>query len=225
MKKGKLVGTIALLVLATTLVVGCLGFLTDGFRESSFNTSVNVTPKVDIAGSMTNEGWQLQYIDSSDHSLGFKALRSVFSVDMGAVETWEKQGYTVQYGVVYGKGSDVDGTVYNTSGSLVVKQSSSGDLLSGTENATAVLLYSTDEQDAVTNSNWLLAGFNYDNAASGRERQFFVAQFDFDNSAAGKSQTYVAAAFVRLIDETGRDMIGYSRAKEVIDIDPLTFGS
>ncbi len=217
-KNGK---RLLIFVLCTTMLIGVLGFLTSGFRSSNINTSSNTFVNFPLEGVIECEGWSLHYKDGNDKTAGYDGVRAVFAVNTDAVKAYEDAGYEVMYGVVYGLGKAADGGVVNTKTSLSVKIDEDWSVTTDSAHAIIKVGYATNE-DIEQGSNLVPAESIRPGVVD--RVQWMVASTMLEDGEDCNDNTYVAAAFIAVKNSSGDIEIVYTRAKELLHVDPMIAG-
>ena len=219
-------------LLVAVLVVGALmgvfGYLTSGFKT----TELTINPEGAVTGTdqvQLFEGWQLHYANTeikpdgdvnADSSGGYDAIRAIFSYDEELLKKYEKQGYKVEVGAIFGPGLDLNsGVRYNATDKLTVVEKD-GALSSATDRTDVYLFYSSDE--SVETSGW------FDTWAYGDSTRVVArVEHTFEDVVTSQNPaptTLVARGFVRLTSQSGSVKVLYKNAPEVMSVSPLVFG-
>ena len=215
---------IALCVFATAIITAVFGFLSSGYKSIDLTVSPEGAPEIDIEDAVTYEGWQLMpasWDGETGQATSYSGIRVRYTVDPEIVEKYEKQGYKVEYGVILGIGTDkATNTVHNTTAKLAVKEED-GKLVSATEEATAYLAYSSDEEAEIDDIIRDVENSPYVNLAVSVS---FDGNISVDGDSSLDTKTYVSAAFLRLTGSNGKTHTEYIPAREVLNIAPITLG-
>ena len=130
-------------------------------------------------------------------------VRSIYSVNRGAVAALEAKGYTVVYGAVMARG-DKDGVSINTAKSLSVHGNASEGYTVNNSHAAIVVVYATGNRGYVT-------GRYLDESKS--SFAFTTAHKAADSGAYSSKMVYVG--FVAVTDKSGKQSIVYDYAEEI----------
>lgn len=222
---------IKILVVAVLVVIASVAVF--GYLSSGFTTSdLTVNPEGAVTGTdqvQLFEGWQLHYANTeiegdgnvnADSSGGYDAIRAIFSYDEELLKKYEKQGYKVEVGAIFGTGMDLStGVRYNTTDKLTVVEKD-GVLSSATDRTDVYLFYSSDE--SVETSGW------FDTWAYGDSTRVVArVEHTFDDVVTSQNPlgtTLIARGFVRLTSQSGSVKVLYKNAPEVMSVSPLVFG-
>ena len=219
MKKLKI---IAICVAVTAILVAVVGFLSSGYKRSDLTLSPEEVPEIAVEDVITYEGWRIVpgSMDNAGEVLSYRFIIPEYGVDLEIIEKYEKQGYDVEYGILFGVGKDKKtGTLYNTTSDLAVKEVD-GKLISATAQATAYLAYSSNE-DVETD----ISLFKEEGSSIAKFSYIYDFGENIDVSDERlNAKTYVSAAFVRLTDSNGKVQTEYIPAREVLSIVPLELG-
>lgn len=225
-KKTSRTTLLALCLSATAIVAAVFGFLSSGYKSTNLTVSPEGAPEIAMEDSITYEGWNLMAGAWSGDTPTVSAYRGIkinYTVDPEIVEKYESQGYKVEYGIICGIGTDkATEIVYNTTSKLAVKEVD-GKLVSATENATAYLAYSSDEEAELSNITKEVEGSPL--ISMGVYQDFggniYISE---DGDQSLDTKTYVATAFMRLTDSKGKTQTEYIPAREVLNIAPIELG-
>lgn len=222
--KGSKTTLIAICVFATAIITAVFGFLSSGYKSTDLTVSPEGAPEIDIEDAVTYEGWQLSpasWDGETGQATSYRGIRVNYTVDPEIVEKYEKQGYKVEYGVIFGIGTDkTTNTVHNTTAKLAVKEED-GKLVSATEGATAYLAYSSDEEAEIDDIIRDVENSPYVNLAVSVS---FDGNISVDGDSSLDTKTYVSVAFLRLTGSNGKTQTEYIPAREVLNIAPITLG-
>ena len=227
----KTIKWIALAAALGALVAGMAGYVSSGFKSDDLTLNAEGAPVVDVEEALSYEGWSLgkvKFEEGTANVISYSGIRCQFTVDPELVESYEKQGYLVEYGLIYGVGTENSGAeneaFYNSPSTLEVKNED-GKLVSKTGYGTVALVYSTDENAELAegcivekeNSPYVWMAANMDFGGD--------ILIDGGDNQALDNKTYVASAFIRLTSSSGQTITEYARAREVLKIVPLELGT
>lgn len=216
--------TIAVCVALTAALVGTFGYLSSGFESLDLTTSEEGAPFADVADAAEYVGWQKMYgsWDDNGNPLSYAGIGVNFTIDPEMVEKYEKQGYTVEYGVITAvgtMGTDTDTpTLVNEKEDLYLKRDADGKLVTKSENAMLRLAYSTDENAEIVD---IIVDVENSPLVNLRSAIMFDGLIYIEGDQTNDNQTYLALAFVVLTDSNGNMHVEYIDAGEVTSIIPF----
>ena len=215
---------IAVCVFATAIITAVFGFLSSGYKSIDLTVAPEGAPEISVEDAVAYDGWQLSpgsWDGDTAQATSYSGIRVKYTVDPEIVEKYEEQGYKVEYGVILGVGTDkATNTVHNTTAKLAVKEVD-GKLVSATEEATAYLAYSSDEEAEVVDIIRDVENSPFVNLAVFKS---FGVNIPVDGDSSLDTKTYVSVAFMRLTSSNGKVQTEYIPAREVLNIAPISLG-